>query len=141
MSDRYDDGAEAVSYLQRHGYRRCDIPACNCGSWHGGHAMARLEEIRDELQEVVSLNGITLLAGVRQLLAINTERDALLASNGELKRELATLRAERDALRAALAAIQRVSSNDGFSEQLLYDIETLAMDALAAPVESKGERG
>lgn len=22
------------SFLEREGYRRCDIPACNCGSWH-----------------------------------------------------------------------------------------------------------
>lgn len=22
------------SFLQREGYRRCDIPECNCGEWH-----------------------------------------------------------------------------------------------------------
>ena len=36
-------------FLLRHGYRRCDIPACNCGSWHGGHANQRLSEISDYL--------------------------------------------------------------------------------------------
>ena len=24
----------AEYFLERLGYRRCDIPACNCGSWH-----------------------------------------------------------------------------------------------------------
>lgn len=24
----------AVSWLERNGYRYCDIPACNCGSYH-----------------------------------------------------------------------------------------------------------
>ena len=21
-------------FIEREGYRKCDIPACNCGSWH-----------------------------------------------------------------------------------------------------------
>ena len=25
---------KALAFLEREGYRRCDIPACNCGSWH-----------------------------------------------------------------------------------------------------------
>lgn len=24
-------------FLERNGFRRCDIPACNCGSWHALH--------------------------------------------------------------------------------------------------------
>lgn len=24
----------ATDVLERDGYRRCDTPACNCGSWH-----------------------------------------------------------------------------------------------------------
>jgi len=35
--------------LRREGYRRCDIAACNCGEWHGGHAADRLRELSDEL--------------------------------------------------------------------------------------------
>ena len=25
---------DAEDFLRREGYRACDIPACNCGSWH-----------------------------------------------------------------------------------------------------------
>ena len=25
---------QAEEFIAREGYRRCDIPACNCGSWH-----------------------------------------------------------------------------------------------------------
>ncbi len=28
----------AEDALRRYGFRRCDIPACNCGSWHLGLA-------------------------------------------------------------------------------------------------------
>lgn len=26
--------AAVEAFLEHEGYRRCDIPACNCGSWH-----------------------------------------------------------------------------------------------------------
>jgi len=35
-----------TEFIHSRGYRRCDIAACNCGSWHGGHAEDRLSEIR-----------------------------------------------------------------------------------------------
>ena len=60
----------AESALRHHGYREsCDIPACNCGDqWmHGGHADARLREIRDELGELA--NGKTILRAVKDLQA------------------------------------------------------------------------
>lgn len=28
------DCESAAVFLEREGYRRCDAPACNCGSWH-----------------------------------------------------------------------------------------------------------
>lgn len=52
---------DALDFIARNGYRRCDIPACNCGSWHGGHASERLSEIADELDT----NGVTILGAVR----------------------------------------------------------------------------
>jgi len=45
------------------GYRRCDIPACNCHSWHGGHANERLRELSEELDT----QGVTILEAVRKL--------------------------------------------------------------------------
>lgn len=44
-----------ADFMDRRGYRRCDIPACNCGSWHGGNAEDRLREICDELGQ--DMNG------------------------------------------------------------------------------------
>lgn len=28
------DNQQLRAFLEREGYRRCDAPACNCGSWH-----------------------------------------------------------------------------------------------------------
>lgn len=42
---------EAIAFIEREGYRRCDIPACNCNSWHGGHANDRLESVLAERDE------------------------------------------------------------------------------------------
>ena len=40
---------ELTGFIERRGYRRCDIPACNCGSFHGGQAEERLTEIQQQL--------------------------------------------------------------------------------------------
>lgn len=32
--EQYDLRMKAEAFLEREGYRQCDIPACNCGSWH-----------------------------------------------------------------------------------------------------------
>jgi hypothetical protein len=29
-----DEHERALNFLEWKGYRRCDTPACNCGSWH-----------------------------------------------------------------------------------------------------------
>jgi phosphoribosylformylglycinamidine (FGAM) synthase-like amidotransferase family enzyme len=47
---------ETVEDLQnvlfRHGFSRCDIPACNCGSWHQRFGLPeRFREIEDMLEE------------------------------------------------------------------------------------------
>jgi hypothetical protein len=58
--------AEARSFIDRAGYRRCDSAACNCGSWHGGHASQRLQEIADVLPWQ---NGSTVLDRVVETVA------------------------------------------------------------------------
>ncbi len=35
---------ELRGFLARKGYRPCDIPTCNCGSWHGGADRANLDK-------------------------------------------------------------------------------------------------
>jgi len=39
-------------FMISRGYRFCSIPACNCNSWHGGHAEDRLTEACDERDEL-----------------------------------------------------------------------------------------
>jgi len=40
----------AEDFIRSRGYRRCNIAACNCGSWHGGHAENRLHDICDAVR-------------------------------------------------------------------------------------------
>ena len=55
--------------LERAGFRRCDISACNCGSWHQvGGFKARFDEIKEAIAEHVDLNGKTLLTAVQEVL-------------------------------------------------------------------------
>ena len=59
----------AECFIRARGYITCDIPACNCNSWHGGHAERRLDEIQDELDGYgVSFDGRTLLDVLKTVL-------------------------------------------------------------------------
>lgn len=55
--------------LERNGFRRCDIAACNCGSWHHvGGFKARFDEIKEVVEEAgYSTNGRTLLNAVKAM--------------------------------------------------------------------------
>lgn len=78
--DPIEEGRKAIDFLDRHGFRRCDIPACNCGSWHGGHAADRLREIGDALDEanVPREGGIIVKRIAALLLRVEeSERDRL----------------------------------------------------------------
>ena len=76
------DRDKAHGFIARKGYRRCDIPACNCNSWHGGHALERLEEIGDALTDAgIDPNGGTVINRVRAVLSeLNAVRAALRES-------------------------------------------------------------
>ncbi len=54
-------------FIRAEGYVPCDIPACNCNSWHGGHAHTRLREISDALGD--RTQGKTILTVVNELVA------------------------------------------------------------------------
>ncbi len=77
LAERAERGERALSFIEVQGYRRCDIPACNCGSWHGGHLSARFDEIEVLLEDAMETNGKTLLACVREIIE---ERDRLRAA-------------------------------------------------------------
>jgi hypothetical protein len=74
--------------LERHGFRRCDIPACNC---NGYHHVGGLAERWRELEEVVNTNGITMLAAVKKIAA---EHDALRTRLHEIHDAWCSLDAE-----------------------------------------------
>lgn len=101
--------------LERAGFRRCDIPACNCGSWHQvGGFKARFDEIKEAVAEHIDLNGKTLLSAVQSLLAERGSFEALWRSTMDV---LETERAERDAAvlaeREACAKVCENFDDDG----------------------------
>jgi len=68
-----------IDVLQRNGFVRCDIPACNCGSWHARYGLReRFDEIVSDLADaghpLTNENGNLLRRAVGELIA---ERDAL----------------------------------------------------------------
>jgi len=79
----YDQVGDLEDVLRRNGFVLCDIPACNCGSWHARYGLPeRMEEIKDALAD----------AG-----------HPLCNENGNLPRNaLAALVSERDELLCAL---------------------------------------
>ena len=67
---------ELEDVLSRNGFVRCDIAACNCGSWHARYGLPeRFAELTEAMSDAgEQLNGVTLLGAVQALIA---ERDAL----------------------------------------------------------------
>jgi hypothetical protein len=64
-ADRIEELGDLKWVLESHGWRRCDIPACNCGSWHPpkgimelqeqlDNANDRIEELKQRLRDVVA---------------------------------------------------------------------------------------
>lgn len=48
----YDQVGELKDVLYRNGFVPCDIPACNCGSWHARYGLPeRMEEIKTALAD------------------------------------------------------------------------------------------
>lgn len=74
-----DTVEELQDVLRRHGFTRCDIPACNCGSWHPRYGLQeRWNEIKDAVADaghpLCNENGHILLNAVKALIA---DRDKL----------------------------------------------------------------
>lgn len=83
--------------LSRNGFTRCDIAACNCGSWHHTHGLrARWEEIKDALDDsghpLTNENGNLVIRALGELVA---ERDALRERCGRLAEEVKCRRERR----------------------------------------------
>lgn len=84
----------AEGFLISHGYQRCDIAACNCGSWHGGHAVERARSFEAQLITAHAALG-ELLENVRDL---TPQSEALLGvqmANAALAQGIVTRRSSR----------------------------------------------
>ena len=81
--------ADLEGVLIRNGFVRCDIAACNCGSWHARYGLPeRMQELRDALAEAghaLSNENGNLIS--RALAALIAERDAQAARIAELEAE------------------------------------------------------
>jgi len=80
MSQR--EAEELRDVLIRNGFVRCDIAACNCGSWHARYG---LRERFDEIKQMLSDAGHPLCNEngnlvSRALAALIEERDSLARS-------------------------------------------------------------
>jgi len=120
---------ELVGLLRRHGFVPCDIPACNCGSWHHRDGLAarwrELEEILEpgngELMCSAARRHVAAVADLRAALPRASEamNEPLCQGDDDplqcpeapctycvpwLHAEVERLQAQNDALRTALRA-------------------------------------
>lgn len=73
------------SFLIHEGYRACDIPACNCGGYHGGNASNRLDEIKKALDYYGQ--GKTILQMVEEAVADQRRYQFLKKNCAKLKHQ------------------------------------------------------
>jgi len=108
-----DEVSSLTDVLYRNGFVRCDIAACNCGSWHARYGLReRFEEIKDALSEATDLNGKTVLSALNEVI---TERDALAR--------------EVDACAAALPGPYYMDPPDGGDVSISEQLRRMARDA------------
>jgi hypothetical protein len=79
MDEDNETADELRDVLRRNGFVRCDIAACNCGSWHARYGLPeRYDEVKDMLAEaghpLCNENGNLVLNALKALIA---ERDML----------------------------------------------------------------
>ena len=106
----------AERFIQDAGYVRCDISACNCSSWHGGHWHRRFNDIQEAVEEAgVSLQGVTLLDAVKGLLAAREKAEANVVALAEAVKTLAYM----DELVPVAAKRARTTDVQALIERLL----------------------
>lgn len=106
MTDARTEASKLIDVLHRNGFVRCDIAACNCGSWHARYGLReRMNEIIRELTDAGVLNNST---GNLPLTAINH----LIADRDRLSAEVLRLQAERDAMpKVAFRFLKQITTN------------------------------
>ena len=78
-----------IDELYHHGFRPCDVAACNCGRWHARYGLhERMEELKEALDEaghpLSNENGNLIGNALKELVA---ERDSLRTELDALRRE------------------------------------------------------
>lgn len=110
--------------LIRHGFRECDNPACNCGSWHhvGGYA-ERFREIKDAfLDDGINLNGKVLLTAVKEVLTAAHLRESEL---NQLNDQTIEQRKVIDNLAMMCRRLSYQVRRDGNNDKLAHQCVTL----------------
>ena len=88
LSKKFEARSADVSNLQHilrsHGFRECDIMACNCGSWHQtGGFYRRFMEIQEVVEGAgYSTNGKTLLRVVTEIVTKLDMLETFLGKRG-----------------------------------------------------------
>jgi len=110
--------------LLRNGFVECDIPACNCGSWHHRYGLPeRFHEIKGALadagHELSNANGNTTLGALNELIE---QRDATEAENERLREfELSAA--------LTLPGVYYMDPPDGGDVSLLKQLQRMSNDA------------
>lgn len=94
--------------LHRNGFVRCDVAACNCGSWHARYGLReRMNEISDALAEaghpLDNSNGHIALEALRNLIA---ERDLFRRETIALSKDAIAMKDALDQGRADIAKLR-----------------------------------
>lgn len=87
-----EEAAKRREFMDWRGYRRCDVAACNCNSWHGGHAEQRLHEAHEAVAEAGgSTNGVILTDAIINLGTRALAAEARVASLEKALEEIANM--------------------------------------------------
>lgn len=93
MDDNQETAEELRDVLRRNGFVRCDIPACNCGSWHARDGLPeRMTEVKDALANaghpLTNDNGNLVIGALSELLADSARLEWLMrnVSGAEFRR-------------------------------------------------------
>ena len=137
-----DDVAEVArltDVLRRGGFVECDIPACNCGSWHHRYGLPeRWAEITQALIDADVLDNSTGNKPLNAIKRLADERAALLRWKEDAVRNCAQKRcgqkeAKITELEAALLAQINVNAEAGsLFDALLARVEAAEKDAARA---------
>ena len=141
-------------WIASEGYVTCDIPACNCPWFHGGHASNRLMEVNRELGDLTQ--GKTILHAVTDLMtraeSLATELAAAKATIENYKHSNQTLveagrslgldlAAAREALGRAVDLLVYLESCRPWSEETSRDMRDVLRLIDSARAAAKGGEG